>query len=365
MKSIHEVELNRKLYHQHKTKNTVHRASLLVPCFENCNTVISFLNHFLLKRQYAVVACKITAVDSEGGQLDSLTLDVDQARVYTLALDQLFEKPASSFLVEFFSSNNLFIPFPAVMVNHVGKDFCNVVHSYNRVLNDIFEDDAINKHHAREASIDFINNRNAQTFVNFSSGIFDVNGQIDFEYQNRQQTLSKSVPVYLKRLSHKQYFVSELFPELSGKSGGVLKVRQPKQQMFYGRLFAGTASADKMAFSANHSYYDGTDTREYWGNDSSYRCYPYFEGLANRIRMYPIMSPSDLDVHIEVLTNTGIRSSKGLRLQSPSSSFVDLDVNNIFRELKLDGASAYTLRATARNGEKVPARVNNQLVLRI
>ena len=49
--------------------------------------------------------------------------------------------------IDFFSERNLFIPFSAVIITHVGKNFCNVVHSYNRILNDVFEDDKINKNH--------------------------------------------------------------------------------------------------------------------------------------------------------------------------------------------------------------------------
>ena len=44
---------------------------------------------------------------------------------------------------KFYSDKNLFIQFPAVMINHIGVDFINSVHSYNRVLNDVFEDDKV------------------------------------------------------------------------------------------------------------------------------------------------------------------------------------------------------------------------------
>jgi hypothetical protein len=81
-------------------------------------------------------------------------------------------------LVEFYSDKNLFIPFPAVMVNHVGPDFVNSVHSYNRILNDIFEDDKVNKHQVYESSIDVIVDNEYDTFFNFATGIFKVNDNI-------------------------------------------------------------------------------------------------------------------------------------------------------------------------------------------
>ena len=51
------------------------------------------------------------------------------------------------------------------MINHIGKDFVNSVHSYNRVLNDIFEDDEVNKKRVYEASIDVSVDKNYDTFL--------------------------------------------------------------------------------------------------------------------------------------------------------------------------------------------------------
>ena len=81
-----------------------------------------------------------------------------------------------NFLVEFFSDKNLFVPFPAVIVSHSGKDFCNVVHSFNRILNDVFENDQINYENVAESSIDVINNEKFDTFFNLASGMKDING---------------------------------------------------------------------------------------------------------------------------------------------------------------------------------------------
>jgi len=66
MKTVKQVETTRKTYHRDPTLNTIHRASLLVPEIQNTVAEISFLNHFLLKRQYPNVACKITAIDVDG-----------------------------------------------------------------------------------------------------------------------------------------------------------------------------------------------------------------------------------------------------------------------------------------------------------
>ena len=97
------------------------------------DTWITFVNHFLIKRQYKSVALKITAVDKDGKLLDSQTMEINEPKVYSINLDEMFSSvKAINYLVEFYSDKNLFVPFPAVIVSHHGKDFCNVVHSFNK-----------------------------------------------------------------------------------------------------------------------------------------------------------------------------------------------------------------------------------------
>ena len=139
MKSLLEVEKNRISYHKYYNKKTVQRSSLTVPNFSFCNVSISFLNHFLIKRGYKNVACKISAIDNKGLLIDSITIQITKPIVYNLELNEFFlehKGKINYFIIEFFSEKNLFIPFPAVMINHYNTNFCNVVHSYNRILNE-------------------------------------------------------------------------------------------------------------------------------------------------------------------------------------------------------------------------------------
>ena len=171
MKSFKEVEATRIAYHHDGAVNSVHRSSLLVPELEGARAEVSFLNHFLLKRGYQDVGCRVTAVGPDGRRVESRLLAIDEPRVYTLALSGTFDADVSGYLIEFFTGQNLFIPFPAVMVNHVGDNYLNTVHAYNRVLNDVFEDDAINGSMVEEASIDIALQENTDTFVVFIKNI--------------------------------------------------------------------------------------------------------------------------------------------------------------------------------------------------
>ena len=90
MKSLLEVEKNRISYHKFHNKKTVQRSSLTVPNFSFCNVSISFLNHFLIKRGYKNVACKISAIGNKGLLIDSITIQVAKPIVYNLELSEFF-----------------------------------------------------------------------------------------------------------------------------------------------------------------------------------------------------------------------------------------------------------------------------------
>ena len=115
MKAFKEVLKDQAQYHQNPNVNTVHRSSLLVPVIPNHDTNISFLNHFLIKRGYESVSLKVTPYGKNGSPLPSNTYVINEPRVYSFNLTSEFNySEVSSYQAEFFCSDNLFIPFPAV-----------------------------------------------------------------------------------------------------------------------------------------------------------------------------------------------------------------------------------------------------------
>ena len=105
-----EVEKNRVSYHSNPLKNTVHRTSLLAPRVEGCDTLISFLNHFLIKRKIESVGMKVSAYNKHQVPLSSYWEDIKEARVYRFNLDKMFNSvEATTYQIEFFSSKNLYI----------------------------------------------------------------------------------------------------------------------------------------------------------------------------------------------------------------------------------------------------------------
>ena len=361
MKDYHKIQKDRIVYHAQPHKNTVHRSSLIAPELPGVDTWIGFVNHFFIKRKYKSVALKISAISNNGDLLDSITLQVEKPKVYSINLSKLFKEfKAKNYLIEFFSEKNLFIPFPAVIISHQGKDFCNVVHSYNRIINDIFEDDQINKIQVSESSLDVNINNKYDTFFNLSSGISSIDKKyLYLSYEKNKQKLTKKIKVSIPRLSYKSFSLSKIFKKKL--EGGTIRITQPKQNLFFGRLFAGIINKKTKAFCANHSYYDVSKNKEYFSSSQSFRTYPYFTNSVNKITMYPIFSPSILDIQLKVFNKKNSFLSPKLRFSSSSKSPLTINVNEFVNSQKLKNISAFTVIANSANG-RIPTRVNHQLV---
>lgn len=366
MKPFLEVEATRRMYHADASRNSIHRSSLLAPHIPGARTEVSFLNHFLLKRGITSVGCRITAIDKMGRRIASRLHSVHEPKVYTFTLAEAGETEAENFLIEFFSSENLFIPFSAAMVNHHGANYVNVVHSFNRVLNDVFENDEINSHQQIESAIDVEFDSGKDTFIVFMSGAHAVNGNLSLTYtQGAERKKSVDLPLNLPKLAQKTIQLGEAVPELRTLGPGTLKVQQPDQFLFYGRLMVGRIAKDG-GISANHSYYDSSTVNEYW-NDSrpAIRHYPFFPALENKVLFYPIMSPGRLKIEIEGFDSDGnslFHAEPGF-VESPAGLPLDISVCKLAESHGVSRSKlvAYSVIAKPTSGN-TPTRVNHQIV---
>jgi len=366
LKKLKEVERTRTAYHRDPNLNSVHRSSLMVPELDDCIAEITFLNHFLIKRNHKKIACIITAIGKDGKKIESRLHHIDQPKVYVFTLTGMVEEPVSNYMIEFFSVDNLFIPFPAVMVNHRNSKFLNQVHSFNRVLNDIFEDDDVNENHVKESSVDLILNNNTDTCLLFTAGPIACKGSLEIEIGTPSKTYRTVESVDIPRFGHKKISLRESFKDLPDGVKGIIKAKQPNQLLFYGRLISGQWRNDK-TFSANHSYYDSSTTQEYWDNTKlSDRQYPFFSNFKNKIKIYPIASPSELEIILYANSNNGeeIHSQNIGSLVSPSNEFIDTDINAIFEnaEINISTISSFGVRAQVINDSKMPTRIGHQLI---
>jgi len=335
VKKLKEVESDRRAYHKDPTVNTVHRSSLMIPEMPSTKANKSKLHK------------------------------IDKPIVYTIPLTGMIDTPVSNYIIEFFSPDNLFIPFPAAMINHIGKNFINQVHSYNRVLNDIFEDDAINKNQVREASVDLPLTENSDTFLLFTTGPLPCKDEFEIKVTTQNQNFVKSYPIDLPRFASKKISIEKTFHDLPKGEGGIITAKQPRQLLFYGRMLCGQMLRDN-SFSANHSYYDSSSVEEYWdSNKPSQRTFPFFNQISNIVRIYPIMSPSKLTFFIGLYDNEGSKFHEFNigNLESPSQNFLDVNVNSLIKNEKIDSdrVSSFTVKVESESG-KMPTRIGHQLV---
>jgi len=365
MKPLRDVEKTRLDSYEDAQKNSIHRSSLLVPTIPNTQVSISFLNHFLIKRKNQNIGLRLTAVDGAGARIISRLFPIDEPRVYTFHLQRDFSPSASSYVVEFFSSSNIVIPFPAVMVNHRGPQSYSTVHSFNRVLNDIFEDDEINTVQVEEGAIDIAQDSRASTFFTVFAGQNRLQDEIGLRFKSNSMSISKRIAVDIPRLTHQSFPLGSVFPEIEHQQG-VLLIQQPRQDMFYGRLLVGQTLPNG-DLSANHSYYDNSEIAgEYWDDSHpSHRTYPIINGLTTSIRIYPIQSPSTLGFNVLLKDAQGstLAKSKEFELVSPGNDWFDIDINQLIDSLGVtaDDVVAFTLVAQPKTGN-TPMRINHQLV---
>jgi hypothetical protein len=365
VKKLLDVEKTRIGYYADNQLNSVHRSSLLVPVLPNSEVSISFLNHFLIKRQIQSVGCKITAIDKAGARLGSRLTIIDEPRVYTMYLQRDFNQDAASFLVEFYSSVNIFIPFPAVMVNHRTQNAISSVHSFNRVLADVFEDDDINGTHVQETAIDMAHDPNLSTFFVLSAGPYNLQSPITLRLSTRDSELSHTLNVNIPRFTQQFFELKHIVPTWSNLQG-TLFIDQPDQKLFYGRLFVGQIAKDG-SFVGNHSYYDSSHVEgEYWDNNNpSFRTYPIISELDTLIRFYPIMSPSELEITVIFNDASGLQLAKSssMKLTSPGNNNFEIDIKKTAFKIGVDiqSLNSFTVQAWPAIGN-TPTRVNHQVV---
>lgn len=358
--------------------NTVHRSSLIVPIVEGFTSTISFLNHFYIKRNYTEVSAKITPYFQSGEPGQSVTYKINKPIVYSFELNASltdYSETVSSYEIEFFCAENLFVPFPAVIINHE-SDYCiNSVHSYNRNLNDLREQNKISNISVKEASFEYINNDTESTFIVFQKGIspdLDDNNNITLELYK-----SKNLKPVWKHFYSTKHIPSatccmidlaSVYPDIPKSNSKIeyhLKVKQPRQFMFYGRMMAGIKTKDSKSFSANHSYYDNSEYQEYFTTNRSYRTYPYNCNGRNQIIIHPIMS-NTIGI-INVLLNYSEEDSLLSKCAQTinyraNNNITYIDIDSLIKNLGLTTVSSFSLEYVSNDGYKPPTRFSHQLL---
>ena len=103
------------------------------------------------------------------------------------------------------------------------------------------------KIHVSEASFDLRLSNKYDTFFNLNSGINHLKNEIVSIYCVKDKfKFSKKIKVSIPRLSFKSFYLSKILPQKF--EGGVVKIKQPIQKLFYGRMLAGRLNKRTKSF---------------------------------------------------------------------------------------------------------------------
>lgn len=364
----------------------VFRSSAIFPVLKekDLSSRILFLGYWMLKRNIDKISAVATLRSDEGISLARQLFTIEEAKAYSLELDDFLEMAQlsaresfyGSLEIEFYSNSNLFFPYPAVVINYYGPAFSSVVHTAQRVYND-FEDMQKNSQTSvPESGFNVRVIEGCEPFLGLINGAaVQEEGEVRLQFFNHtgdvleyNQSLGTLNP-YETRVLYPAETI-DLHSFLEGREGACKATFTVK--WIFPRLLVGNRQKDPAALSVTHTYYDcsaATSIGDYWrysepGWHIASLMLPLWldAGHFTNVYFYPIYSPSTLAIAIELYAQDGeLLGAKELCLilESPGKQFAMIPFNEIAKELKLDPAKAKAARISARPlGESLtPARI--------
>lgn len=369
------------------TPRPVFRSSAIFPVMNRpgISSRILFMGYWILKRNIKQIASIVTLRSEKGEVLCRQNFMIEEAKTYRIELGNLLESigqirdtPFTGTLeVEFYSTVNLFFPYPAVVINYYGPNFSTVVHTAQRVYND-FEDMRTNTQtQVPESGFNIYADDDHEPFFGLINGpepVSDCKLSMQFFNSDKETLfyeldLGQQGPYQLQMVYPARYVDLKTF--LKGKVGAG-KIRFNVNWIFP-RLVVGNIQHSLSALSITHSYYDCTSAKsesDYW-LPTSPEWYPASlqvpvsiqENQFTNIYFYPIYPPSNFLVDVEFYNSSGNCLGKkrtALKIVSPSVEFKCLNMKEICRELGISpGGEDLTARiiTLTEGNNRLPARV--------
>ncbi len=368
------------------TARPTFRASAIFPVIhqEGISSRVLFLGYWMLKRNIDKIASLTTLRNEEGEIVLRKLVTLTEAKAYRIEVGELLiqagysvDQPfMGSIEVEFFAASNLVFTFPAAVINYYGDAFSSVVHTAQRVYND-FEDMLRNTQtDVPESGFNIHVDDNNEPFISLVNGpLPQEDSKIELQFFNS----NGDVRDYTKSLGTlKPYQTTYIYPareiELRAflqDQVGACKAKFNLNWIFP-RLLVGNRQKNPPAYVITHSYYDcsaATADSNYWRPsepewDPAALMLPVnFQGdHFTNIYFYPIYSPSQLAVDIELYSKNGklLTAKKDvLMLISPAQGHAVIPLRELAASANLLPAETFAARVVVRPiGESLlPARV--------
>lgn len=361
------------------------RSSAIFPVMqqEGMSSRILFMGYWILKRHIHEIAAVATLRSLEGIILARHHFVIGEAKTFRVELSDELERAgmdrqasfSGSLEIEFFSTQNLFFPFPAAVINYYGPRFSTVVHTAQRVYND-FEDMVKNSQtEVPESGFNIYADDEREPFIGLINGCAPVADTvmhmqfINYAKETLEFTchLAPSQPYETKWIYPARHCDLKRF--LHGQAGaGNIRFQV---DWIFPRLLVGNIHHKIPALTITHTYYNcskADSDSDYWREEE-----PGWHSAAlmlpgevaqdhfTNIYFYPIYSPSSFAIDVEVYDPKGslLGSQKDAALiESPSIRVHRIPLNAVCKELKIPTASDCSLRLIARPlSGRIPARI--------
>ena len=167
--------------------NVCHRSSAIffAQVGKMVDTRLTFLNHFLLKRDIPEVKCVVTFRALDGTQISQTNFNVTEPRTYSVTVrDFVGSEFVGSAEIEFLSEYNLGVPFCATMAIYKSQNGYCQLHAYSRTYNteEITEDRVYQK--AAEIGWTLRDTEDVQSLAILHNGPESANGKINIRITN-------------------------------------------------------------------------------------------------------------------------------------------------------------------------------------
>ncbi|BBI31774.1 hypothetical protein [Cohnella abietis] len=372
------------------------RSSAIFPVFQTADitTRICFLGYWMVKRSIPEIQSVVTLRSKEGQILYRISERITQAKAYQIELGDLLAAVAATAMatasasipaqteftgsleIEFFSVRDLVFSYPAVVVNYYGDGFSSVVHTAQRIYNDA-EDRSTNQEAlVSEAGFNIYADGDREPFFSFINGFEPVrNGRVSMKFYNsKKETMDFDIEVPLLA----PYETTIIYPDrhtdlqsfLNGQPG-TARIRFDVAWIFP-RIVAGNLQHSKKALSVTHTYYDCSNratTDDYWhepqqGWHAANMLIPLTlsDERYTHVNFYPIYSPSELEIDIELYDSEGHLlgfKSNAQSITPRDNRLQTLDLNSLIRNLGITESQPLSANLIARpiHNSRLPTRL--------
>lgn len=364
----------------------VYRSSAIFPVIqaEGISSRILFMGYWILKRNIKEIACVITLRSIEGTVLSRSTMSITESKTYRIELhDQLALAGLSitddfmgSLEIEFFSTQNLVFPYPAVDINYYGPQFSTIVHTAQRVYND-FDDLRNNSQTAvPESGFNIYAKDDQEPFFTLINGAAACeNNTVTMEFYNRDQEVLTHTLELGSLAPYQTFFcfparLCDLKHFLKGDVG-TAKIYF-KVNWAFPRLVAGNWNHRFQALNITHTYYDcekAVSKTDYWftpksGWHPASLMIPVCADTKHftNVYFYPIYSPTHFSVGIEIYNEKGhLLGAKNptTEVLSPSSELIKISLKDLCEELNIAPQENLAARLYANEilNHPIPSRI--------